>query len=47
MPTFERPVFELIEFNANDIIATSGEPGGGCHPVCPNGVCEPQCMVNR
>ena len=40
MTTFEKPVFELIEFNANDIIATSGEPGGdGCVEHCPSGVC--------
>lgn len=49
MTTFEKPSFELIEFNANDIIATSVEPGGGCAhdactPVC-NTVCPNKCEV--
>ena len=42
MTTFEKPVFELIEFSANDVIATSGQPGGGCV----GGHCKNHCSVD-
>ena len=41
MTTFEKPVFELIQFDANDIITASVEPGGGC----PYDACPSQCLV--
>ena len=46
MTAFKKPIFELIEFNANDVIATSGQPGGGgdCAPHCPD-FCAPVCDI--
>lgn len=49
MTTFEKPVFELIKFDASDIITASVNPGGGCaHDACPrdcNNVCRDDCII--
>ena len=42
---FKKPTLEVVEFNAEDVIQTSGCTSDGCSNFCGGDSCAPKCYV--